>query len=232
MSDQESAPPKKKNRFALFFAVLFVLTCGGFSITLVVYNALYSRQNITLEFQQKEIDKLKTTIVEKSQTIKQLNSHIKLRDVITQFNRNLDPEIVDIYAVSISKHAKNFGFPPTLIASVIKFESNFNPIAVSSKGARGPMQIMLDIHKAKLKENGWGRSEATHIDQLGCQILREYYDQTNGSIVKALTKYVGGTHEKYVNNIMQAYIQTSILPLKMVTKETKEVPTDDRSKTD
>jgi hypothetical protein len=42
----------------------------------------------------------------------------------------------------IEKYARDYQLDPSLIHSIIKAESNFNPQAVSSKGARGLMQLM------------------------------------------------------------------------------------------
>ena len=42
----------------------------------------------------------------------------------------------------VAEAAKNFDVSPLLVDSVIQVESNYNPFAVSSKGAQGLMQLM------------------------------------------------------------------------------------------
>ncbi len=46
------------------------------------------------------------------------------------------------YNFIIEKVAQKYDLPPKLIHSIIKAESNYNPYAVSSKGAAGLMQLM------------------------------------------------------------------------------------------
>jgi soluble lytic murein transglycosylase-like protein len=46
------------------------------------------------------------------------------------------------FDAAIDRHARQFGVDPRLVKAVITVESNYNPAAVSSKGARGLMQLM------------------------------------------------------------------------------------------
>jgi soluble lytic murein transglycosylase-like protein len=52
-----------------------------------------------------------------------------------------DKAAPDVHAL-VAEAAKNFDVNPLLVDSMIQVESNYNPFAVSQKGARGLMQLM------------------------------------------------------------------------------------------
>jgi soluble lytic murein transglycosylase-like protein len=62
----------------------------------------------------------------------------RIKSIITKNINNTD------YDTMIALHAANHGVDPLLIKAVMKAESNFNPRALSHKGAQGLMQLMPD----------------------------------------------------------------------------------------
>jgi soluble lytic murein transglycosylase-like protein len=103
--------------------------------------------------------------------------------------------------------AGSYRLDPFLLLAVISIESGFNPLAESTMGALGLMQIMPNIHAEKLKSFGGARQA---LDpwvnmQVGAQILREYIDRF-GSESAAHRAYVGVAVDKptdYPERVLQ-----------------------------
>jgi hypothetical protein len=88
--------------------------------------------------------------------------------------------------------AREVGLDPLLILAVISVESRFNPIAQSSMGAVGLMQIIPKFHLDKLEDFG---GEASALDPesnilAGARILQEYVYRT-GTLEAGLQFYNG-----------------------------------------
>lgn len=84
------------------------------------------------------------------------------------------------------------GVDPLLIIAVIAVESRFNPIAESSFGAKGLMQIIPKYHSDKFRDHGGVKAifdPETNI-LVGSQIIKEYMIRT-GNLNSALQMYGG-----------------------------------------
>lgn len=93
------------------------------------------------------------------------------------------------YDYLIEEHARTHGVSPDLVRAVIQAESNFNPRAVSSKGAMGLMQLM----PATARE--LGVSDPFQPGQNirgGVTYLRRLLDQYGGNEELALAAYNAG----------------------------------------
>lgn len=91
---------------------------------------------------------------------------------------------------------QEFAIDPLLILAVMAIESRYNPVAESSMGAMGLMQIIPRYHQEKLLEHG---GEYALLDpevniQVGAQILREYMRRF-GVTETALQMYGGAMDE-------------------------------------
>jgi soluble lytic murein transglycosylase-like protein len=85
---------------------------------------------------------------------------------------------------------------PLLILAVMAVESRYNPVAESTMGAKGLMQVIPKFHGEKLLEHG---GETALLDphvniQVGARILREYLRRF-GETETALQMYAGAFDE-------------------------------------
>ncbi len=101
------------------------------------------------------------------------------------------------FSEAVTRAARGTGLDPNLAASVALQESAFNPLAVSSAGARGLLQVMPAVGAELARAAGLQRFEPSDLFDpetnvtLGCKHLAEYRRRF-GSIPKALAAYNGG----------------------------------------
>ena len=128
-------------------------------------------------------------------------SQLTDRQVQTYLNRNMrftSVERVTRMAKLINKLAKENHLPAGLILSVIKVESNFQPWAVSPRGALGLMQVMPETGEwlAKRFNMPW-HGPALLLDEqynatLGVRYLAYLRDKYRGDLKKILSAYNRG----------------------------------------
>jgi hypothetical protein len=93
------------------------------------------------------------------------------------------------YRAMIRQVAERYALPPALVESVIRVESNFEPRAVSVKGARGLMQLMPGTAAQLGVRNVFDASQ--NIDA-GVRHLRYLVDRYPGNLPVALAAYNAG----------------------------------------
>ena len=97
---------------------------------------------------------------------------------------------------TVHYEAHRAGLMPELVLAVIDVESNFDPFAISSAGARGLMQVM----PFWLKEIGKPGDSLFRIQtnlRFGCTILKYYLQKEKGNLHAALKRYNGTRESRY-----------------------------------
>lgn len=100
------------------------------------------------------------------------------------------------YVSTAYRSGLELSIDPLLVLAVIAVESRFNPVAESSRGAKGLMQVIPRYHAEKLLAHGGEHAllEPEVNIQVGTQILREYMARA-GVMEIALQMYNGALDE-------------------------------------
>jgi soluble lytic murein transglycosylase-like protein len=130
-----------------------------------------------------------------------------------------EPKVEDPKAL-IRAAAQRSGLPAafeTLVQSVAKVESAYDPHAISPKGAIGVMQLMPDT----ARRLGADPHDPEQNIDAGARLLRELLAKYGGDVVKALAAYNAGEAavdrfqgvppysetQQYVNKVVRDYIR-------------------------
>jgi len=123
---------------------------------------------------------------------------------------------VVVYDAYIREASEKHGVELELVKAIIKVESDFNPWAVSRKGAQGLMQIMPENCRRLELKNPFNPKENILA---GTQLFRSLLDRFEGNIMMALAAYNAGAEmvdrhrgippfqetETYVEKVMHYY---------------------------
>jgi len=123
---------------------------------------------------------------------------------------------------AIAEEARRAGYDPLLILAIIDVESDFDPDAVSSRGARGLMQIQpVTLHWFAEKQGLKLTREEMSADpalcvRLGIRYLRTLQDRFGGDLSMALMAYNAGP-----DRIRQAIREHGLDPFRFYPRRVK-----------
>lgn len=104
-------------------------------------------------------------------------------------------------ADTIVNKSSEYNISPSLIVGIIEVESSFDPLAVSSKNARGLMQVMPEWVEKCGVDSVYDLHEIDINIDCGIRIFLIHFDEEDNNLDKALYKYVGGD-KNYVTRVL------------------------------
>lgn len=189
---------------------LVVMGISGLILGFIDANRNYERSLAHIQYLQTNLGDLHGRLVQTNEEYLANEKKYARIDFLEYQNKIFQkkfPDFSEIVNITYNK-SRVFGFHPNLILAVMQVESAFNPLALSTAGAYGLMQVRYEVWKDELKIDKSRIFDIAYNIDLGLRILKQYYDLSGGSISRALFLYNNGY--KYQNTGYFAKVNNSI----------------------
>ncbi len=142
-------------------------------------------------------------------------------DFLKQKNRRLPKTLREDIAVEIIKQSKERGLPYEIVLGIIHPDSNYDPSAVSCKGAKGLMQVMEGWPTVPIDEE-----RVFDIDyniKIGIDIFFLHLKKSKGDLIGAFDDYSGNAdnHVWKVEKAMGEFLLFKNSRILSITKNEK-----------
>ncbi|MCP4216595.1 MAG: lytic transglycosylase domain-containing protein [bacterium] len=190
-------------QFTVLLVLLFMLGLAGLFLGLSRINDTYKQNKDTLNILADEVNLLEKKV---SLNVFKNKNYDFLQYKVNAFTKRYSQfsYILD----SVYSKSQEYGFQPDLVLSIVKVESNYNPKAVSYVGACGLMQVNVPVWRKELNIDSQRVFDVDYNIDLGLRILKQYYDESNGNLKRALHLYNNGylhNNTKYTGKVDKAF---------------------------
>lgn len=200
--------PVKK--FALALSVLTVLAIGSLLTQMVESNRNYERSLAHVQFLAAHLGDLHGQLLQLNEEQMANQKKYERLDLLEYKNATFHkkfPDFARIVDVAY-KTSRRYGFHPNLVLAVMQVESAFDPLAVSTAGAYGLMQVRYAVWKDELNIDKNKIFDIEYNIELGLKILKQYHEVSGGNLGRTLFLYNNGY--KYNNSGYITKVNASI----------------------
>jgi soluble lytic murein transglycosylase-like protein len=206
-----------KRNYKLFLGIFILIAITGIAgifVQLFDFSAKYTSALEKLCNLQEKVNQLSFKLFQNESKLFNYDL-LKFKSFSLASKYPLFSDIVEsVYTVS-----KQYNMNPTLVLGIIQVESNFNPSAVSSRGAYGLMQINHQVWKNELLIDKKKIFEIDYNIHLGLNILNRYLKISKGNLNQALHYYNNGfkyNNTKYPSLVTNtSFLKSSELSLSL-----------------